>query len=84
MKDFLCFEKSITKNKNLSIQISEFDNKYHVFDFNVSLTTKGQDHAGLFFSIGIWKYYLFVEIFDYRHWDEKENRWCDPKIPKEW
>lgn len=84
MKDYLCFEKRITTNKNLYLQFSEFDNKYHVFDFDISLTTKGQDHAGLFITLGIWKYYLFFEVSDWRHWNEKENCWCDPNNTEEW
>lgn len=37
------------------------------------------DHAGPQFQFEIWKLFFFIaKIYDHRHWNTEQNRWCLP------
>ena len=43
-----------------------------LFDCDIRLT-RGQDHAGIEFGIGILGYGISFRIYDTRHWDSEQN-----------
>jgi len=68
-------EFKITKNKAFEGYVG-FDNDYAWFAF-VTRWSKKCDHAGLFFEFTLWKFHMWFEIHDTRHWWEDENRWFE-------
>ncbi len=66
-------EFKITKNKAFEGYVG-FDNDYAWFSF-VTRWTKNTDHAGFFFEIMLWKFHMYFEIHDTRHWNYDEQRY---------
>ena len=60
------------KNKYWEFQIMKTSD---VIDFSLRVTHR-QSHAGIQISCGIFGYNADFNLYDNRHWDEKEERWC--------
>lgn len=71
--DYFEFDKSISKNKALSIQVSDF--KVGMLIFFEFVWHIKRDHAGLELSIGILGKELIINLYDKRHWNYEEDRW---------
>ncbi len=64
-----------TKNKYFEFQTAYWkDNKSTNFDF-IMRWDKRCDHAGLYFEVSIWKFYLGIACYDNRHWDWDKDEW---------
>ena len=68
----LCHLSKIYNNKAVEFQINKDDSTLLAFLFKFNI--KG-DHAGIYFSIGLFGFTLMVEFYDRRHWDYKTNCW---------
>lgn len=70
----------ITPNKSFEYQFIFGKNaNFDLFDLSFKWTTK-QDHAGPSFTFGIkYLFWINLKIYDYRHWNHKQNRWALPE-----
>ena len=73
--DYIEFDEPWTVNKNVSFQLSKSEEPHDLFDFTFRWDLRGQDHAGLYISVTLWKYWTVFNIYDKRHWNDDENRW---------
>jgi len=70
------FDKKITKNKAISIELLKDANwdGYHLLNFQFQYLWKA-DHAGPKIEISIAKFSFFFSIYDIRHWDDEKDCW---------
>lgn len=71
-KNFLSFQKSLSKNKHLEIET--FYSNYHFFNFEFDIQPYGKDHAGARLMINLLGWELEIHFYDNRHWDYQN--WC--------
>lgn len=69
---------SFWENKSISIDIKK-NEPVNFFGIWFDLSFQGRSHAGFSIMIDVWKYYFNLEVYDRRHWNYKENRWCTPE-----
>jgi len=69
----------LSKNKSIETQI-EFGwnncipSEWFIFEFG---TRTKQDHGGIYFCITLLKIFSFdIKLYDHRHWDEENDRYC--------
>lgn len=72
-KDYIEFDKKITKNKALSVQLSRMGN--NLLGFELNYCPFGSDHAGLIIDLSLLRHHLIINSYDIRHWNYDENRW---------
>ena len=60
------------KNKYWEFQIMKTSD---IIDIGLRITHR-QDHAGVQISFGLLGYQADFNLYDNRHWDDKEGRWC--------
>lgn len=78
----ISFDKAwqISKNKSFEIQF-EFNRRWNdfnvdLFNFKFKVNRKG-DHAGLDVTFELFeKLFLNIHLYDIRHWDYDNNKWC--------
>ena len=73
-KDYICWEKRITTNKCLEIQLSKWS-KSRIFEISLDTCWIGQDHGGIRFDIELLGYFFNIGFFDHRHWDYDNHCW---------
>lgn len=61
-------------NKYWEVQLATFDDSTYDISFK---RTKNCDHAGTTFTIEIHKLYFCAQVYDSRHWDEENNKFCE-------
>ena len=73
-----CKDVTIKKNKSIEFQTSiwNFKNQFTFLDLNFQITWK-RDHAGFMASITILNFFVSFVFYDHRHWNRKENRYCN-------
>lgn len=75
-KDYILFERSLTENKTLSIQLSKSPEYIKIFGITVDMSIwSGKDHAGFIFEIDLMRYFFIFSICDNRHWNYEKNRY---------
>jgi hypothetical protein len=66
----------ITEHKSFEIELTkgnEIDIFEHCFRWNRKV-----DHAGIRYTFSIYKLFSFyINIYDHRHWNDEEDRYCD-------
>ena len=67
---FKCW--SLSKNKSLEVQISDGSNTLIGFDIRASVR---EDHAGIMFTVYLFRRFLYVSFYDNRHWDYENHCW---------
>ena len=72
--DYLEFDRSLTKNKAFSIQITKWA-PTNLFSIGLDTCWFGQDHGGIGFDIELFGYFLNVNLYDKRHWDWENGCW---------
>lgn len=79
MRDFICLDKQLSKNKSLEIQLSYFGLRAarSIFNF-VCRWTLRTHHAGPLLSIDLFGFYLGICIYDHRHWDDDVDDYEKP------
>lgn len=65
---------SLSKNKSLEVQVSKGSNTLVGFDFRTSIR---EDHAGIMFTIDLFRRFLHVSFYDNRHWNDEEGRYVN-------
>lgn len=79
-KTFL-FLRQLTKNKGLEIQLTlgKFMFVGRPNWFVVAFETRSKcDHAGVEFRLELLKiFYFHINIYDFRHWNNTTNTYCD-------
>lgn len=72
-------DKNIKLTDHKFLEISIHKSIFDVTSFYNSSTswTRKTDHAGFHFYISIWRYSFELNIYDHRHWDNKNNRFKD-------
>ena len=66
------YYKRLTKNKGVEVEA------YGGWDTFIECGlywTRKEDHAGLRFHIGVWRWHFQVKIYDHRHWNYDEDCW---------
>lgn len=75
-RNTFCFFKSLSKTKGLEIQLTLERNFGEWFEISLK-TRKKCDHAGTEFVINLFKFFYFhISIYDFRHWDCDNDRFC--------
>lgn len=74
--DYIEFEKKITKNKFVEMQISKM-NPHELISLVADTCWFGQDHAGFEFTIEVYGFYFSVMLRDCRHWNYAEGRFMN-------
>lgn len=84
-RDYFYRHWQVSKNKSFEIQLFR-DSFYDLFELNLDLSWRGEDHAGPSLEIGIGKYQLNIKLYDHRHWDYEKGNWevYDPDQPNNW
>lgn len=72
--DYFYWDKLITKNKALSIQVSNFKHSFKLISFDFHWSWK-QDHAGLMVEFGLLGLSVLLNFYDARHWNYEQNRY---------
>jgi hypothetical protein len=80
-RDLYQGEWQITKHKNL--EIGFFFYMYKLFEFDLDIEWRGNDHAGPKFEFCILGLEFRIAMPDTRHWHYSENRWIDYNDPEE-
>lgn len=73
-KDYIIYDKKISKNKAISFQLSKFDPD-NLFSIGLRFSWKGSDHAGPYFHIDVLGYFAIFNLYDIRHWNYDTNKW---------
>jgi hypothetical protein len=73
-RDFILFDKPLTKNKSFSIQLTKWK-AHKILDFSLDTHLTGQHHAGIEFQIELIGLFLDIKFYDNRHWDYENNTW---------
>ena len=68
--------KKLTLHKYLEIQLTKWDKCWNIFSVRIGWSIN-TDHAGFSLTLVIWKLYFGLTIYDCRHWDDENNRWCE-------
>lgn len=74
--DYIEFDKKITENKAFSFQVSKSCNFHTLFSIDLDTQWVGQDHGGIKFGLTLGRYFLVANLYDIRHWNWDEARWC--------
>ena len=80
--DIFLFEKLLTKNKAIEIQISTFD-MVSYFDLNCSWGRSG-DHAGFVLHFEVYGFMINLNIYDIRHWNYDADRFYEVNEKEDW
>ena len=64
---------SFNLHKQWELQLMYYD--WNIFELNVNISWKGEDHAGPKFDIGIFGYQFTASVYDSRHWNFENNTW---------
>jgi len=75
---FKCW--SLSENKSLEVQVGEVNKTLIGFDVR---TSTREDHAGIMFSIYLFRRFLYVSFHDNRHWNDEEGRYVNYDNPEE-
>lgn len=70
----------VTKNKTLEVQLSKGGDTLVGVSFDWRLRT---DHAGVMFTIDLFRRFLHVSFCDNRHWNSEEDRYVNYDNPEE-
>lgn len=73
----MTFSKKIpfTKNKYFEFQTAFWKNNNEtIFDLDIHINKKC-DHAGFHFDLNVWKFYIGINLYDSRHWDNGWDEW---------
>ena len=71
------WDKKLSKHKAFEIQLTHWEKIEKWFDFNFGWTRKC-DHCGVIFSGEILGWFLCLQIYDERHWNDEANRFYLP------
>ena len=71
-ENFFCYNKNLTKNKNLEIEGLSWQDDIFAFIFSIS---SKQDHAGLRLELCLLTLRLGISVYDSRHWNYTKDRW---------
>ena len=69
------FSKTVQLSRNKFFEFEIIRYKRYLFEFNLDINWRGQDHAGPNLEIGIFGYSVCVRIYDSRHWNHIKNTW---------
>lgn len=65
----------LTKNKHWELESHK--DQQRIVSFELSLSFRNKDHAGLEIGLGICGVDIAFRIYDTRHWDYENNQWID-------
>ena len=77
-KDWFFRDWNLTRHKNFEVQIGRWDKMINVLELELDARLRGHDHAGIRFSFGVGPFYIYLNMYDDRHWNYNENRWFKP------
>jgi hypothetical protein len=80
-RDLYQGEWQITKHTNLEVGV--FFYLRNLFEFNLDIEWRGNDHAGPQFEIAILGLEFRIAMPDTRHWYYSKNRWINYDDPEE-
>lgn len=66
----------ITTYKTFEIQTGRWKEHCPYFDFQFRWSRKC-DHAGLRLGMELFGLHLYLELYDTRHWNYDNNKWCE-------
>lgn len=67
------YRKKFSTNKAVGFQIGWW-NRWSYINLEFRWNRKC-DHAGMRFGIELFGFYLYVEFYDIRHWNDDKNKW---------
>lgn len=73
-KDYVDFEKQLSKNKSFELQISKWSGMSNFLVLRLDTHWFGGDHAGPEIWIEVFGYCLIAKVYDHRHWNYEEGR----------
>ena len=79
-KDYFYKSWRVAKHKTLELQISRSSDTIIGASFDWRMNT---DHAGIMFSIYLFRRFLYVSFHDNRHWNDEEGRYVNYDNPEE-
>lgn len=72
-RNLFCSERGITEHKSYCFEITHYERDWLEFEFGLSW--RGEDHAGLNFTLGLLTYSMHFRVYDNRHWNHETNAW---------
>lgn len=74
-KDYFLFNRPVSENKFVEIQLSKMSYDSTLIRFSVDLTWTGSSHAGPNFDLTLFGLIFSIALRDRRHWHYEEGRW---------
>lgn len=63
----------VSTNKFIELEFTKYN--LNLFELEFSSAFRGYDHAGPYFTLGLFGYSFYVKLYDKRHWDYINNCW---------
>jgi hypothetical protein len=79
-KDFIYYDKPVSKNKSFSFQ-AFYTSPLDVLSLEISITDK-QNHGGVLVNFSILGVCVYINLYDKRHWNYDENRYWNYDEPE--
>ncbi len=76
-RNWFCRDWKIAPTKSFEFEITH-TTWHELFFFDLDIQFSGQDHAGPRFRLGLLGWEVHMMIYDHRHWNWDEKRWCRP------
>lgn len=73
-KHYIVYEPRLTENWAMEFQISRFS-PYSIFNIELDLAWRGEDHAGPGIKLEIWSYMFSLRLYNVNHWDYETGTW---------
>jgi hypothetical protein len=76
-KDYFVKDMSITKNKNLEVQVGCGGDT--LIGAHLTVTMPKKDHSGFYIGVDFLGHFVGITLYDRRHWDAEAQRWEKPQ-----
>lgn len=73
-KSFYSKTCQLSKHKFFELDIYTYD--FYLFEITIDISFN-KNHAGIEFELGILGRYVYLKIYDNRHWDNLTNNWVE-------
>ena len=71
------FNQSGQLTKHKCWELESYYEPRRLLGFDINLEWRGSDHAGPGIELSLLGRTILFKIYDIRHWNSKENNWCD-------
>lgn len=74
----MLYYKRLTKHKSFEIEAFKVSIRDSCAWFRFLIEqTRGCDHAGFQLTFELFGFILTLQIYDHRHWDYENKKWCE-------